>query len=167
VSRARDICIVGVCTALLVAGQFALAGLANIEIVSLLIILYTRYLKHRTLFIIYLFALIQGLMYGFHIWWFCYLYVWTLLYFLARAVGDVEQPLVWAIVSGIFGILFGTLCSVPHFITMGFAGGVAWIMSGVLFDLVHCFGNFVLALLLYKPLSRMMQRAVGRYLAEA
>lgn len=33
----------------------------------------------------------------------------------------------------------------------------AWV-SGIPFDLAHCFGNFVAALALYRPLSRLMQR---------
>ena len=41
----------------------------------------------------------------------------------------------------------------------GIAAGVAWWVTGIPFDLLHGAGNFVVALLLYKPLRYCLQRA--------
>ncbi len=43
------------------------------ECVTLLFILYTLYFRKRTLYIIYAFALLEGMVYGFGLWWFMYL----------------------------------------------------------------------------------------------
>lgn len=159
----KDIALIGLCSAILVAAQVVLSLLPNIELVSLLVILYTRNLKGRTVYIIYVFALLQGLIYGFHIWWVTYLYVWTILFLIARALGDMDNALAWAIVSGLFGLCFGALTTIPYLFVLGPAGALAYFMSGALFDLVHCGGNFLAALLLYNPLNSVLQKAMRQY----
>ncbi|MEG1181634.1 MAG: hypothetical protein RSD39_06360, partial [Oscillospiraceae bacterium] len=78
-------------------------------------------------------------------------------------------PLGWAFISGIFGLLFGALCSIPYFFILGINGAIAYFISGLLFDLAHCAGNFAVALLLYKPLHSVIERAynAGRPIGEA
>lgn len=158
----RDIAIVGICAAIMTGAQVALSFLPNVEPVSLLVILYARNLRGKTLYVIYTFVLLQGLIYGFHIWWISYLYVWTILYFVARALGDMDSPAAWAVVSGLFGLCFGALTAVPYLFILGPAGALAYFVSGVLFDLLHCGGNFLAALLLFKPLDGMMKRALAQ-----
>ena len=53
-----------------------------------------------------------------------------------------------------FGILFGTLCSIPYFITGGASMGIAWIINGFVFDLYHFVGNLVLTAILYMPITK-------------
>lgn len=149
----NNIALIGVCAALMTALQFAMSGLVNVEPVTLLVILFSQQFKKQTPYIIYVFVLLEGLLYGFGIWWMTYLYVWMILYVAVRVAGNLNSVLVWALIAGIFGLLFGTLCSIPYWITMGLAGAVAWIMSGLYFDLVHCLSNFAVVLLLWKPLS--------------
>ena len=36
-----------------------------------------------------------------------------------------------------------------------------WV-SGITFDLVHCAGNFVFTLTLYKPLYKVMEKILGK-----
>ena len=60
-------------TALLFAGQVGMQFLPNIEIVTLLIILYTRTFGKRVFAVIYAFVMLEGLFYGFGIWWVRYL----------------------------------------------------------------------------------------------
>ena len=68
----RELVTLAACTAILFVGQIALAFLPNIEVVSLLIILYTLTFKKRVLWIIYGFALLEGMLYGFSFWWISY-----------------------------------------------------------------------------------------------
>ena len=65
----RDIALVGTMTAVLEAGKIALTALPNIEVVTLLLILYTLYLPRQVPFVIPLFVVIEGLRYGFGLWW--------------------------------------------------------------------------------------------------
>ena len=51
----------------------------------------------------YAFALLEGLCYGFGIWWLNYCYVWAILYGIARALRRRESSFFWAVASGAFG----------------------------------------------------------------
>lgn len=159
-SRAEDIAVVAVCAALLFVSKFAISFLPNIELVSTLVIVYSLKLGKKTIPVIYIFALMEGLVYGFGIWWLMYLYVWTILYFIVRAFKTLESPLAWAILSTVFGLFFGLLCAIPYFFILGIGGGVSYFLSGIPFDLMHCAGNFVLTLLLFKPLTALFDRVL-------
>lgn len=111
----KDIVICGLFAAVLLVTQVALAVLPNIELVSLLIIVYTLVFGKKTIPIIYIFALLEGLLYGFGIWWVMYLYVWTILYFIVRLFRQSESSLFWGVVGGFFwtelwNIMFDSIC---------------------------------------------------------
>lgn len=59
-----DITTIGIMTATLEAGKLSLSFLPNIEIVSLLIILYALYLGPKVFFAIYAFVFLEGLLYA-------------------------------------------------------------------------------------------------------
>ncbi len=134
-------------TAILFMGQVVLSFLPNVEIVSLLIILYTLFLRKNVFFVIYSFVFLEGFLYGFGIWWFSYLYIWS----------GHTSLLFWSIVSGFFGLSFGALCSLPYLLSGGFAAAFSYWVSGLLFDVFHCIGNAVLCLLLFRPLYALME----------
>ena len=99
-SSARRLALLGVLTAVLLGGQVALAALPNVEIVSLLVILYSLLLGRQVLFIVYGFVLLEGCLYGFGLWWVSYLYVWALLAVSALVLRRRSVPaLGWAAVS--------------------------------------------------------------------
>jgi len=148
--------LLGLLGALLVGVQFVMSYLPNLEMVSLLVILFTHVFGKKVLFPIYIFVLLEGLLYGFTTWWTTYLYIWTILAGIAWFFRKVESPLMWAVISGAFGLCFGALCEIPFWIIGGWRLALtAWI-AGIPFDLVHCAGNFVVALVLYKPLKRVL-----------
>lgn len=154
--KSHTVVTVGLLSAILIAVQVALAPLPNIELVSPLILIFTLTYKRKIFYIIYVFALVEGLIYGFGIWWFNYLYVWTIWAVIVLIMQKNRSPLVWAIACGAFGLSFGTLCAIPYFITGGWAGGVAYWIEGIPFDVIHCVANFVVTLTLYKPLMKLM-----------
>lgn len=154
----KDLVILSLLAALMVAAQVALAGLPNVELVSLLVILYTLFFRKKALYSIYVFVLLEGFIYGFGIWWICYLYVWTILWGITMLLSKERNPIVWALISGLYGFTFGTLCSVPYFFISGIRGGIAWIISGLFWDLVHGVGNLVVALVLFRPLYYSLTR---------
>lgn len=158
-----DITLIAVFAALLLAVQVGLSFLPNVELVSLLIIIFTIILQAKIAYVIIIFVLAEGLVYGFGTWWFCYLYVWAVLAVIAYTFRKRREPIFWAIVSGFFGILFGTLCSFVYLFILGWAGALSWIASGLLFDVVHGISNFVLALVLFKPLSVAAQKLMSRF----
>ncbi len=162
-----ELVLLALLSALLLVVQVSLAVLPNIELVSLLIIIYTLYFRKKTLYIIYIFALLEGLIYGFGIWWIMYLYVWTVLWALTLFFRKEKSPLIWAFLSGFFGLFYGMLCSVPYFFTGGIAGGLAWIVGGLIFDIVHGISNFIVTLLLFHPVHSTFGRIYRTFYKEA
>lgn len=133
--------------------QVIMSPLPNIEIVSLLIILITRKFGCKAFLAVYVFVGCEILTYGLSMWVVNYLYVWDILVLAVLIIKGIDNILVYAFVSGIYGLLFGTFCSVPYFLIGGIAMGVGNIISGIGFDFTHCIGNFILVLVLYRPLT--------------
>lgn len=144
-------------SSLMMVAQVGMAFLPNIELVSLLCIGYTLSLGKKALYVIYIFVLMQGLLYGFGLWWLCYLYVWTILWGATMLLSSMEAPLGWAVVSGLFGLFFGMLTALPYLLTGGYSMAFAYWVNGIPFDIAHCIGNFAAALILLKPLRRILE----------
>jgi len=161
--KAKAIVLIGMMGSLLFTMQVALYFLPNVELVTLFIILFTLIFKKKTIFIIYVFVLLEGFMYGFGLWWFGYLYVWTILYFITVSLNKLTSPLSWAITSAGFGLSFGALFSIPYFITGGIALGGSYWISGIPYDLIHGISNFVLMFALYKPLYMILDKSNKQY----
>ena len=160
--RAREIVILGLMTALLLVAQVGLSFLPNIELVSLLIIVYTLVFRKKVFLIIYTFVLLEGLIYGFGTWWFTYLYVWTVLALLAWAFREMESTLGWAILNAAFGLMFGALTALTNLFISGIGGMISYWVAGIPFDLMHCAGNFATALVLFKPLTALFKRLLPK-----
>ncbi|MCD8144192.1 MAG: hypothetical protein LUD79_02435 [Oscillospiraceae bacterium] len=159
----RDITFLALATALIFALQIALAGLPNIEVVSLLFLLYTLHFRAKTLFVIYAFALLEGVWYGFHIWWVMYLYVWTILWavvMLLSRKGRKHGAFFWAVINGLYGLAFGFFCSFLYVAMGGLKVAYSWWLAGLPFDAAHGVGNFVTALVLFVPLNRALDFAL-------
>ena len=65
-------------------------------------------------------------------------------------------------VSGLFGLSFGLLCAIPYIFTSGLYGAFAWWVAGIPWDLVHGISNFVIMLVLYEPMKRVMTNTVEK-----
>lgn len=163
VVSARTIAVLSLCTALVFGLQVAFAAIPNGECVTLLFILFTLYFRYRTLYIIYTFALLEGLTYGFGIWWVMYLYIWTILWALVMLMGKRQRPIwFWAILSAAYGLFYGMLCSIPYLFVGGPAMAFSWWITGIPFDLLHCVFNFVIVLVLFQPLNRLFSTLQAR-----
>ena len=144
--------------AVLTASKYALDVLPNIELVSLLVILYTLEYPKLVIPAVYTYLLVYGLLNGFGLWWFPQLYIWAILIGLTYLARKNDSVLLWALLSGVFGLCYGALYAVAHAFVAGPAGGVAYWITGIPFDLLHGGGNFVAALLLFSPLRKCLQR---------
>ncbi len=156
--RLRELTGFALLAALLIVSKEAMQFLPNIEPVTLLLLLAAERYGWKALYPTYVFVLVEGLLYGFHLWFFSYLYVWAIWVALVIALRRFSHPLLWAILAGLFGLLFGTLCSLPYWIIGGAAAAVSWIIAGLSFDLVHAAGNLVIVGILYLPLSTALKK---------
>ena len=154
----RELVFLALCTALIFSLQIALANLPNVEVVTLLVILYTLHFRKKALLVIYAFVVLEGIFYGFHIWWIMYLYIWTILWLVVTLMRTHSSALVWAVTAGFYGLFFGALCAIPYLFLGGFSVALSWWIAGIPFDLIHCVANFLLVLVLFTPLDRVMTR---------
>ena len=158
-----DVALVGLMVAVIEVFKLAMMGLPNIELTSFWLILFSKNFGKKVYWVVPVFTLIEGVIFGFNLWWISYLYVWPILVLVTRIMHKNDSAVVWASASAIFGLCFGALCAIPYVFTgtdseSGISTAFGWWVSGIPWDIAHCIGNFLLMLLLYKPLSRVMLR---------
>lgn len=151
-------------SAILYVSKIALEFLPNIELVSLLVIIYSLVFGWETILIVTVFNMFELIQWGFGTWWISYLYVWPLLCVITMLLKKIikEEFLIWAMVSGGFGLIFGSLFAVLNiFISPSYAW--SYFISGLPWDVVHCNGNFIIMLIVGKPLYRLLMILKKRY----
>ena len=157
----RELCILAFFAALMFSVKTALASIPNVNLNALLIILVTVYFGWRALYAVGVYILLEGLIFGFSIWWFSYLYIWPVLVVLAMLFRRNESALVWAVLAGVYGLLFGPLMYIGYFaIVGGWRSYAAMWIAGIPYDLIHAVSNFLTVLILFKPLSKIMDHFV-------
>ncbi len=152
-----DIVVTGMMVAALESAKLALSFLPNIELVTLLIILFTLTVGKKIYYAVFAFVVLEGLLYGFGIWWVMYLYMWPLLAWVTWLLRRKKDVWTFALLSGAFGLGFGAMCAVPYLFVGGINTAFAWWVSGIPFDIIHGISNFVLMLILYKPLRKVLE----------
>lgn len=144
--------------ALMFVVQIALAVLPNVELVSVLIMVTATVFGWKSLISVYIFVVLELLFHGIGIWNIMYLYVWAVLVILVMLTRRFATPQINAIIAAFFGLFFGTLCSVPYFLTTGIGGGIGWIISGIPYDIIHCVANFILVYFAFTPLLNVLKK---------
>ena len=144
-----------------------LEGLPNVELVSTLTMVYTLVYRRQALIPIYLFVFLEGLLAGFGLWWYPYLYLWAVLWavtmLLPRRLPIGVQIPVYAGVCGLFGLAYGSLYA--PYQALVFLGGdlkktLTWIAAGFPWDVTHALGNLALGTLIV-PLAKLLRRLEG------
>lgn len=156
--KLRELIFLALFGAVMMATQVAMAALPNIHLVAVLMILAAMHFGWKSLYSVYLFVLLEGLIYGFSTWFINYLYVWLPLVLVAVLCRQNRSRVFWAAVAGIHGLCFGALCSIPYFITGGWAAGLAYVVSSIPYDLIHCVSNAVLTFVLVIPLYNLTKK---------
>ena len=144
------------------AAKVVMMGLPNIEPVSLMVMLFAVTFGKKALYPIYVYVVLEFILYGLHLWSINYLYVWLILAFAAWMLRNMTSPFGWALLSGSFGLFFGLLCAPVYLFTGGPAFAASWWISGIPFDLAHCAGNFVIALVLFAPLRSLIDQLYSK-----
>ena len=154
----REWILFGILGAMTFALKLGMAALPNIEPVSLCILVYAAAFGYKALYPVFVYVMLEILCFGLGIWNVYYLYVWPLLVLIGVFLRGVKQPMVWALVAGVFGLLFGALCGIADAFIGGIGFAVAKWASGIPFDIAHCAGNFIMALVLFKPLRELLEK---------
>ena len=154
----RQITLFGILGALTFGAKVAMAWMPNIEPVSLMVMLFAVVFGWKCLYPIYLYVLLEILLYGINLWNINYLYVWAILAVAAMAMKKLRNPLWWACLSGLFGLAFGLLCTPVYAAIGGFDYAIRWWIAGLPFDYTHAVGNFVIVLVLFVPLRKLLEK---------
>lgn len=162
----KDIALIGMMVAVIEVCKVTLSFLPNVELTTFWLILFTLYFGWKIVFVVPVFILIEGFMYGIHLWWIMYLYAWPLLVLIVWIMRKHDDVWLWSFVSAGFGLSFGLLCSFPYVVIGAADGGILnglyagfiWWVAGIPWDLVHGVANFVLMLVLYRPVRFIMNR---------
>ena len=152
----------GVLGALTFALQVLMSPLPNIEPVSLLVMLFAATFGWKGLYPVYVYVVMEILYYGFSTWNLYYLYIWAVLAVAAVFLRKMESRLAWALLSAAYGLLFGALCAIVDVFIGGWGYAVSKWVSGIPFDVLHCGGNFVIALVMWKPLRGVLEKLYAR-----
>lgn len=154
----KKISVAALLTAIIYAQQVALAPFPNIQLCAVLVIVYTVHFGSMVPMILAGFILLEGLTFGFGMWWVSYLYIWPLLAFAVYLMRKNESPVIWACLAGFFGLIYGALCALPYLAAGGWSAAFSYWVSGIPFDIAHCVGNSVITFALWKPLSAAAKR---------
>ena len=154
----REVTLFGILGALTFAAKYVMAALPNIEPVSLMVMLFGVSFGTKAMYPIALYVVMEILFYGLGTWNIMYLYIWPLLGMIAFFLRKMEHPVGWAILSGVFGLMFGALCMPVDAVIGGMAYALSKWISGIPFDIAHCIGNFVIALVLFVPMRKLINR---------
>ena len=153
-----EVVLFGILGALTFGAKVVMAPLPNIEPVSLMVMLFAVVFGLKGLYPVMIYVLLEILVYGLGTWNIMYLYIWPILAIAAFLLRKMRQPLAWAMLSGAFGLLFGVLCTPVDLFIGGFGYAAAKWASGIMFDIFHCAGNFVIALLAFVPMRTLLTK---------
>lgn len=158
----REMVLFAILGALTFAAKYVMSFLPNIEPVSLMVMLFAVVFGWKWVYPVYLYVVMEILFYGISLWNINYLYIWAVLAVASIFLRKMQQPLLWAMLSGVFGLMFGALCGIVDIFIGGFGYAAAKWVSGIPFDLLHCGGNFVIALVMFDPLRKLLDNLYAK-----
>jgi len=149
--------------AIMFASKVIMEALPNIHLLGMLTVTYTVVYRKKALIPIYVYVMLNGLFAGFNLWWLPYTYIWTILWGIAmllpRKMPKRVAYIVYSLICALHGFAYGTLYAPAQALMFGlnFEQTVAWIISGIPFDLIHGFSNLGLGFLVV-PLAELLTR---------
>lgn len=160
----KEVVLFGMLGTVMYISKIFMEILPNIHLLGPLIVAYTVVYRKKALYPIYVYVLLNGVTAGFATWWIPYLYVWTVLWAMVMLIPknlrkNWQMP-VYMSVCALHGFLFGVLYAPAQAILFGLSlkGMIAWIISGLPFDIIHGISNFCVGILIV-PLVSLLRRA--------
>lgn len=149
--------------------KLVMEWLPNMHLLAVITVAVTVCYRQKALYILATYILLLGAVNGFPPWWVIHTYVWTILWgatmLLPRRMKPAVAAVVYAVLGGAHGFLYGTMCAPVQVLLFGtsVAQIPAWIVAGLPFDITHGVSN-VIASVLTLPLIALIRRCerVGR-----
>lgn len=162
-----EACIFAMLGTLMFSSKIIMEVLPNIHLLGMLTMVYTVVFRVKALIPIYIYVLINGVYCGFDLWWFPYLYVWTVLWAITMLLPKKMPPkvaaIVYPIICSLHGFAFGILYAPGQALIWGLnlTQTLAWIASGLSFDIIHGISNIFTGMLVL-PLSEVLKKLLKR-----
>lgn len=161
-ARTRRTVIFALLGALAFLGDIIFEGLPNVHPVAVLIAAYTVVYGCYALIPMYVYVFLIGFSWGFGAFWLPYLYVWLplflLIHIIPRRWPTVLRAVLYSVVCTLHGLFFGVLWAPAQALMLGFnfEQTLAWIATGLTFDIIHAVGNACASLLIL-PIVRILR----------
>ena len=136
----------------------------NIHLLGVFTIAFTVVYRKKALYPIYIYVMILGMLNGFATWWIPHLYLWTVLWgitmILPKNMPVKLRPIIYMIICSLHGFAYGILYAPTQALLYGlsFDKMIAWIISGLPFDITHGISNFFCGILIV-PIIVTLHRA--------
>ncbi len=159
----REMTVFSMLGAILFCSKLLMEWAPNVHFVAMFIITFTLVYRAKALIPIYIFVLLTGVYGGFNVWWVPYLYIWLpvwgLTMLLPRRMPTWLAIPSYMLIGGLHGLAYGTLYAPAQalFFKMDLQMTLAWIATGLPWDLIHAVGNMA-ACTLVLPLSTLLRR---------
>ncbi|MEG1705889.1 MAG: hypothetical protein RR086_00350 [Clostridia bacterium] len=161
-NNALKICLIAIFSAMLTGGKYALSAIPNVEIVSILIAVFSYVFGFIALPATLIFCATESLIYGFGLWLISYFIYWPLLSLLFVLLGRIKAKW-WVSVPTICvsTIVFGALTSL---VDVGLFSGnfnsfwerfAIMYARGIVFFVVHILSNTAIFAVGFKPLTKL------------
>ena len=153
-TNAKEIALFGMLGAVMYLSKILMEVVPNVHLLGVFTVAITVVYRQKALYPIYVYVFLNGLMAGFNMWWIPYLYIWTILWgitmLLPQDMPAKFKPIVYMIVCGVHGFLFGTLYAPAQALMYGFDFDMMlkWIIAGLPWDCIQGVGNFVCGVLI-------------------
>ena len=149
--------------AIMFISKLLMEFLPNMHLIGMLTLMLTLVYRARALIPLYLFVALTGVYYGFGLWWVPYLYIWTVLWGATMLVPKSISPklacIVYPAICAAHGFAYGVLYAPVQALMYGFGyeQTIAWIISGIAFDITHGISNIFTGMLVL-PLSLLTKK---------
>lgn len=159
----REMTVFSMLGAILFCSKLLMEWAPNVHFIALFIITFTRVYRAKALIPVYVFVFLTGVYGGFNVWWIPYLYIWLPVWgitmLLPRRMPKWLAISLYMLTGGIHGLVYGTLYAPAQalFFKMDLQMTLAWIATGLPWDLIHAAGN-IAACTLVLPLTKLLLR---------
>ena len=153
--------------ALMFCSKLLMEAFPNIHLLGMFTMTLTVVFRVKALIPIYIYVMLNGLYAGFDLWWFPYLYIWTILWGITMLVPKNILPklacIIYPAICALHGFAYGILYAPAQSLMFGlnFEQTLAWLVAGVPFDITHGVSNIFTGLLIY-PFSELIKKLLER-----
>lgn len=157
--RTKKIILISLLSSILIVGQVTLSFIPNVELVTLLLFIYTKQFGFKfSILVSIIFTTVMGIIWGFGTWVIMYYWIWpTLILLMALALKKLKSTDQYAFLLGSLALVFGALFALEPLLLRSPELAVIYFIKGIPFYIVHICSNYIVTLTLFEPINRIVE----------